>query len=307
MKALIIGAAGFVGWYLITELERSGYEVVGTKLPGEKLDNGVNLDILDEQAITDVITTVNPDKIFHLAAQSSSAIAWKKPLLTVDVNIKGSLNLLEAIRKTSHKAKVLLVGSSEEYGNQDKQPISEDASVNPDNIYAITRSTQNRFGMLYAKAYDLDIVMTRSFNHIGVGHSETFAIPSFSKQIAEIARGKREPVLYVGNLFTKRDYIDVRDVCRAYAALAEKGVSGETYNVGSGKTVALSKIVDMLIGFSGKEIEVKVDSKKLRPIDINELTADISKVTMLTGWRPQIPLEESLQNVYGYYVGNVGV
>ncbi|MDR1001441.1 MAG: GDP-mannose 4,6-dehydratase [Clostridiales bacterium] len=308
MKALIIGAAGFVGRYLIAELERSGYDIAGTKLPFEALKiagqdrnatDVIDLDILNEQAIIDVLNAVNPDKIFHLAAQSSSAIAWKMPQLTVDVNIKGSLNLVEALRKVNYKGKVILVGSSEEYGKQDKMPIREDAPVNPDNVYAITRSTQNRFGALYAKAYGLDIVMTRSFNHIGVGHAETFAIPSFARQVAEIAKGKREPILYVGNLSAKRDYIDVRDVCRAYAALAEKGVSGETYNVGSGHAVALQDIVDTLIRFSGKAIDIKVDVEKLRPIDIDEFCADISKIKAI-GWTPTIALTQSLKEVYEY-------
>jgi GDP-4-dehydro-6-deoxy-D-mannose reductase len=143
--------------------------------------------------------------------------------------------------------------------------------------------------------------MTRSFNHIGIGHKETFAIPSFAQQVADIALSKREPTLYVGNLSIKRDYIDIRDVCKAYLALAEKGVGGETYNIGSGHAVALQDIVEQLIKFSRKEIEIRVDPEKLRPIDTPIIEADTSKISKLTGWRPSIPLEQSLRDVYEYY------
>jgi GDP-4-dehydro-6-deoxy-D-mannose reductase len=147
--------------------------------------------------------------------------------------------------------------------------------------------------------------MTRSFNHVGAGHADTFAIPSFCRQIAEIAAGRREPVLSVGNLSARRDYIDVRDVCRAYADLAEKGASGETYNIGSGRAVSLREIVGMIAGFSGRSVEIRVDPEKLRPLDAPIIEADIGKITALTGWKPAIPLEQALREVYDYYVAKV--
>ncbi|MED9971012.1 MAG: GDP-mannose 4,6-dehydratase, partial [Lachnospira sp.] len=241
MKALVIGGGGFVGPYLVRHLtDDLGYEVTVTKTVKETLtmDNATvrNLDILDMEQIRTLLEEEKADYLFHLAAQSSVAYSWKNPTLTVDVNIKGCINLLEAIRLVDKKPRVLLIGSGEEYGHikKDECPIIEDNVVRPGNIYAATKSCQNMLGRIYSDAYNLDIMMVRAFNHIGPNQTPMFVVADFCKQVADIEKGKQEPVINVGNLSAKRDFTDVRDVVKAYAKLVAGGKRGETYNVGTG-------------------------------------------------------------------------
>jgi GDP-4-dehydro-6-deoxy-D-mannose reductase len=309
MKALIVGAAGFAGRYLIEELSaRCGWEVWATKLPGESVrDSGCeafDVDILDEGAMSGVMARVKPDIVYHLAAQSSVALSWAKPALTVDVNIKGSVNLLEAARKRGGGARVVLIGSGEEYGNvrEEDCPIKETLEAKPQSVYAMTKSAQNQLGRLYAASYGMDVVLTRSFNHIGVGQPARFVAADLCRQVAEIAAGKREGAVNVGNIEVRRDFTDVRDVVRAYRLLGEKGKSGETYNVGSGKAVAVREMVETLIKASGKEMDVKVDEKRLRPVDAPVICADIGKIQRETGWKPETPLEQTLKEQYEWFL-----
>jgi GDP-4-dehydro-6-deoxy-D-mannose reductase len=310
MKALIIGAAGFVGSYLINELAvSSGWTVSATKLPFEQLETEqvriIDLDILDENMVLEILRYEQPDLVYHLAAQSSVALSWEKPALTVDVNIKGAVNLLEAVRRLERKPRVVLIGSSEEYGPvSGDYPVNESVKPNPQSIYALTKYTQNIMGTLFARAYGLDIIATRSFNHIGPGQSSRFVIADFCKQVAEIALKQKESVMYTGNLNVKRDFTDVRDVVRAYALLGIHGKSGETYNIGSGKAVLLSEIVNILVGFSGKEISIVIDKKKLRPIEVLVVCADISKLKKDTGWTPLLSLQQSLHDTYLSFLEN---
>lgn len=308
MKALIIGAAGFVGGYLIDELaENLHWEVFATKLAHEKIDTKsaeiIDLDILCERDIFDVLSKVQPDIIYHLAAQSSVAVSWQKPAVTAEINIKGAINLLEAVRKSAKKSRVVLIGSSEEYGavSENDCPISENYPPNPNNIYAVTKLAQNRLGGLYARSYGLDTVMVRAFNHIGAKQSPQFVVSDFCKQVAEIEAKKRPPIIYVGNLSAKRDFTDVRDIVRAYGLLGTKGKSGETYNVGSGKAVAISEILGEILKLSSAEIEVKVDEKKFRPVDVPIIAADVSKIFADTGWKAEIGVTETLGEVLDYF------
>jgi GDP-4-dehydro-6-deoxy-D-mannose reductase len=310
-KALIIGVTGFVGKHLAKELLDSGWDVHGTRLPTEtaNLDIPVfGLDILDAAATKGILKKVNPDCIFHLAAQSSVAISWKQPALTVDINIKGAINLLEAVREMEIPSRVLLVGSGDEYGHvlPDWLPINEDTSLRPGNIYAMTKISQGMLGQIYARAYGLEIVIVRAFNHIGPGQTETFVVPGFCKQIADIEAGVNAGVIRVGNLEAKRDISDVRDVVRAYRLLADKGISSEIYNVGSGKAVAIGEILDMLIGLSSAKITVEQDPARMRPSDTPVIEADIAKLVACTGWAPEVPLEETLGDVLDEWRGRNG-
>lgn len=308
MRALVIGGGGFVGPYLVNHLhEDLGYEVFVTKTVKEQLtlSNAViyDCDILDKSQITEVLEKVRPDYIFHLAAQSSVSVSWKNPALTIDVNVKGSINVLDAVRELDYKPRILLIGSGEEYGHikQEECPIAEDTVLRPGNIYAATKSCQNMLGGIYAAAYDMDVMMVRAFNHIGPNQTPVFVVADFCKQVAEIEKGKKEPVMYVGNLSAKRDFTDVRDVVRAYALLVEKGVGGETYNVGTGHALAIQQILDRIIALSEKHIEVKVDAAKLRPVDVPVIEPDISKIRECTGWTPQIDLNQTLQETLDYW------
>ena len=308
MKALVIGGGGFVGPYLVRHLtDDLGSEVTVTKTVKETLtmDNATvrNLDILDMEQIRTLLEEEKADYLFHLAAQSSVAYSWKNPTLTVDVNIKGCINLLEAIRLVDKKPRVLLIGSGEEYGHikKDECPIIEDNVVRPGNIYAATKSCQNMLGRIYSDAYNLDIMMVRAFNHIGPNQTPMFVVADFCKQVADIEKGKQEPVINVGNLSAKRDFTDVRDVVKAYAKLVAGGKRGETYNVGTGHAVAIQDILNKIISMSDKDIEVKVDPGKLRPVDVPIIEPDISKIKREVGWEPLIPLEQTLRETLEHW------
>lgn len=306
-KGLIIGAAGFVGNYLINEMHANGMEAYATKLPHEKLENPnanvYDLDIMDKDAIVALLFEIRPDYIFHLAAQSSVGLAWKNPGLTVDVNIKGSLNVMDAIRELFYKPRVLLIGSGEEYGHiqPGETPISETNLLRPGNIYAATKACQNMIGNIYSKAYDMELMMVRAFNHIGPGQAPMFVVSDFCKQVAEAEKGLREPVMMVGNLAAKRDFTDVRDVVKAYVMLMQTGQAGETYNVGSGAAKEIREILDLIISMSDKEIKVEIDPNKIRPVDVPIIEADITKLNQLTGWKPQISLEQTIRETLDYW------
>lgn len=322
MNALIIGAAGFVGSYLIRHCkEDCGWTVSATKMSFETFSyEGVgvyDLDILDRDAIVALLEKLRPDYIFHLAAQSSVAASWKNPGLTIDVNIKGSVNVLDAVRIVRDNSlsgqndipaqpylpRILLIGSGEEYGHirPEETPLPETNALRPGNIYAATKACQNMIGSIYAKAYHLDIMMVRAFNHVGPNQAPMFVVADFCKQVADIEAGLQEPVIRVGNLSAKREFTDVRDVVRAYALLVQKGEPGETYNVGSGHAVAIQDILDQILALSEKEIQVEVDSKKLRPVDVPIIEADTTKLREATGWEKTIELGQTLRETLEYW------
>ena len=311
-KALIIGGAGFVGKYLAEYLSREcGYQVRSTKMKQETLEpegyDVVDMNLLEKQEVVDVIENFAPDYIFHLAAQSSVAVSWSNPQLTVDVNIKGALNLLDVLKEMEYKGRVLLIGSGEEYGriHPDQVPIVEDTVLRPGNIYAATKSCQNMLGTIYAQAYQLELVMVRAFTHVGPRQSPQFVVSDFCKQVVEVEKGLREPVIHVGNLKAKRDFTDVRDVIAAYECLIRQGKSGETYNVGSGKAYEIQEVLDKIIELSGREINVEVEQARLRPIDVPIIEADITKITEQTDWKRKISLKQTLKDTLDYWRANV--
>lgn len=308
MNALIIGAAGFVSGYLSKHLtEDLGWNVTATKMKHEELNipdvNIVSLDILNKQEIIALLFDIKPDCIFHLAAQSSVSVAWKNPALTVDVNIKGSLNVLDAVRELFYKPRILLIGSGEEYGHVRPEdiPIREETLLRPGNLYAATKACQNMIGKIYTDAYDMNIMMVRAFNHIGPNQAPLFVVSDFCKQVVEIERGLQEPVIHVGNLSVFRDFTDVRDVVRAYSAIILQGKRGETYNVGSGKAMEIREMLETILSFSTASITIETDPAKLRPVDVPIIEADTSKLYNLTGWKPLIPFQQTVQETLNYW------
>ena len=307
MKALIIGGAGFVGGYLAAQLLSEGSQVTLTKLPAERLVLAEvrirDLDILQPEQIEKILAEEKPDEIYHLAALSSVALSWKRPELTVDINIKGAVNLLEAQRSIPHKPRTLLIGSGEEYGyvRSEECPIGEENVLRPGNIYAATKACQNMLGRIYAKAYDLPIMMVRAFNHVGPNQNPQFVVADFCSQVARIEAGKQAPVIYTGNRSARRDFTDVRDVVRAYSLIMKKGRPGETYNVGSGKSFSIDEILQKILALSKIEIAVKQDPNRLRPADIPLIEADITKLRRDTGWQPAISLEQTLKDTLAYW------
>ena len=284
MKALIIGAAGFVGGYLIRELSAAGWEVHATCLPIERINEdcpSYPLDILKKEDITAILDEISPDIVYHLAAQSSVSVSWKRPQLTAEINVIGTINLLEALREAKKQnIRTMLIGSGEEYGyiREGACPLSESEPLNPGNIYAATKACQGMIGEIYARAYKMDIIMVRAFNHSGPAQSNIFVISDFCRQIAEIEKGLREPVISVGNLSAKRDFTDVRDVVRAYRLLGEKGVSGTVYNVGRGRAVEIQFILDTALSFAKLPIEVRQDPNRMRASDIPLIEPDVSRI-----------------------------
>ena len=305
MKALITGVDGFVGKYLSEYLLKQKYEVYGTTI-SEKYKNEkikiYKMNLLDEKEVNKVIKMIKPDKIFHLAGQSAVGLSWEKPVLTVNINVNGTLNLLEAVRNYSKDSKILIVGSSDQYGpiKPEECPIKESKIHNPQSPYGVSKKAQEEMCKLYVNAYHTNIIMVRAFNHIGAGQSTNFVVADFASKIAQIEKGS-EPVLKVGNLESFRDFTDVRDIVRGYSLLLEKGKIGEIYNIGSGKEVKVSEILKKLVSMSKKEIKIEIDPNKFRPVDVPLVVCDNSKIKKDTGWETEFLINDTLEEVLEYW------
>ncbi|MFH1186736.1 MAG: GDP-mannose 4,6-dehydratase [Candidatus Levyibacteriota bacterium] len=313
-KIIVTGSTGFVGSYLLKYLASfKKYQIFGTYLTDgslkrlSSLKNEVSFKKLDLNSKKDtqaLIKDIKPDIIFHLAASTSPAQSFKNPLETIVNNVSSELNILESIReKKLFNTKILIVSSAEIYGLVEKKdlPISEDAPLKPTSPYSVSKIAQDFLGLQYYLSYKIPIIRVRPFNHIGPRQSEGFVVPDFAKKIAEIEKGKRESIVNVGNLEAKRDFTDVRDVVRAYILLIEKGIPGEVYNIGSGVSYKISKILEILLSLSSSKIKVEVDKKLLRPADIPELVCNSTKLKKLTGWKPEIPVEKTLKDTLDYW------
>lgn len=305
MKVLITGAGGFVAAHLVDFLraDEPDVEIFGTARPQTTISRGpsaditsVEADLNDPAAAERVMDEVKPDRIVHLAGQSSVHRSWIEPGATLRVNVLGLVNLLDAVRQRRLRPDVLVVGSAEEYGMVDPReiPLKETTPLRPSSPYAVSKVAQAALAGLYGPAGDMKVVLTRTFPHTGPGRGETFAESSFARQIAEIEAGLKPPVLNVGNLEAVRDYTDVRDVVRAYWALLESGRPGEAYNVCSGRGRRMKEMLDILLSHSQAQVEVKLDPKRLRPSDVPVLVGDPRKLRDDTGWEPTRPLENTL-------------
>lgn len=307
MKILITGAAGFVGGHLIEALKDNCKNEISAFVLNEKEAGRVNLpkeniylvDITNASKVKDTVKEVRPDMVFHLAAQSSVGLSWKHPALTYSVNITGTVNILEALKEFSPNARILLVGSAEQYGSVaiDEQPIKETQHLVGNNPYSVSKMAQEAAARLFLKDSNLQIIRVRAFNHIGAGQETKFVIPNWCSQVISMEKDlKKEPCLFVGNINVKRDFTDVRDIVRAYILLAENGKSGEIYNVGSGISHSLEDVLKLIKENSfRKDITWKVDESRLRPSDIEELCADVTKLKSTVDWEPVYTLEQSVK------------
>lgn len=303
MRSFIVGINGFVGQHLAVELAGHGYNVFGMDVTGES-DHISIVNILDREAVHAAVSSIQPDCVFHLAAQASVARSWLDPQQTFDINVKGALNLLDAVRLLKNPARVLILGSSDQYGmvRTEDCPISEDMRIDPRSPYAISKQAQESMARAYIAAYDMDIVLTRSFNHIGPGQRKGFVIADFASQIAAIEKGN-EPVLSVGNLDARRDFTDVRDVVRAYRMLCENGHTGEIYNVGSGFAYSIEQLLQSLLSLSKQPISVQRDPHKMRPSDLPLIQCDNRKLIAHTGWSPEYDIQRTLLDTLNYWRG----
>ncbi|UCC39556.1 MAG: GDP-mannose 4,6-dehydratase [Candidatus Aminicenantes bacterium] len=310
LRVFISGATGFVGKHLISFLASFDYTVFGTSFP-EKPESGEDenifyLDIRSEEEVFKAVKRIQPDWIFHLAAVSNVRHSWEKRKETLETNLMGTFYLFEAARKFTPQARILFVSSSDVCGvlSPIEEALSEDDSTPVVSPYAFTKVNGEILSKFYAQVEELDIVVARSFPHTGPGQSPDFVCSDWACQIAQIEKGKTEPVIKVGNIEVKRDFLDVRDVVRAYALLMQQGKSGEVYNVCSGRAVSLSEILDLFLSLSSQEIEAQVDSQKLRKADIPLLLGDNKKIKQETSWEPQIPLKQSLIDLLDYWRQN---
>ncbi|ADZ85495.1 GDP-mannose 4,6-dehydratase [Cellulosilyticum lentocellum] len=301
MKALITGITGFVGKHLANELHRNNYEVYGADIIA-KDENTLECDILDRVSIQNVLEQVKPNVIFHMAGQSSVAKSWSNPNLTFDLNVKGTINLLETIKMFDNEIQVLLIGSSDQYGKITVQDgiVNEEVPLCPATPYAVSKCAQEELGKLYHSAYGMNIYLTRSFNHIGIGQSKGFVIPDVASGIAEIEKHKSD-TLKIGNLAVKRDFCDVKDIVRAYRLIVEKGRSGVVYNVGSGESYCIQELVDKLIAMSKCTIKIERDPSRMRPSDVPCIQCDHSRLTQEIGWQPEIEIEKTLKDILDYF------
>jgi GDP-4-dehydro-6-deoxy-D-mannose reductase len=260
-------------------------------------------DLTDAGSVEKLIAAVQPHRIFHLAAQSFVQSSFDEPAATLQTNILAQLNVLEAVRRHDDQVRIHVAGSSEEYGlvRPDEVPMKETNPLRPLSPYAVSKVAQDKLAWQYFKSYGLHIVITRGFNHTGPRRGLIFVTSTFARQIAEIEAGLREPVLQVGDLTTKRDWTDVRDMVRAYWLALDQAEPGESYNVGSGRTWSIREMLDLLLSFSGAEIRLQEDPARLRPSDVPILWADVSKFRAATGWEPRIPFEQTLRDLLDYW------
>jgi len=309
MRVFVTGAEGFVGGHLLEHLVAAGDEVGGTALSadllGEHIPEGVTVrecDITQPSVIGQIVSDFSPGAIVHLAAVSSVAQSRRMPELTARVNVVGTVNLLEAA-SASGRPRTLVISSSEVYGPvaEDECPVSEEHPVNPQSLYATSKLCAEMFARHYVQARKLPVVILRPFNHTGPRQSPLFVCSSFARQIAMIEAGRSEPVLKVGNLEARRDFLDVRDVVRAYRLALQSGDEGATYNICSGTAVSVRHILDVLLSLSDARIEVRVSEELLRPLDLPVLLGSHERFTKATGWEPAIRLETTLSDLLEYW------
>lgn len=313
MRILITGITGFVGRHLARYLiKEDKNEILGLGLRVKDFDIGspsgqievLGVDIKDREDIENVIEKFKPQQIYHLAAQSSVSYSWENPIETFNINVFGGINILESLKKYCPTCKTLIVCTAEEYGESEikDEAISEDFKIYPSNPYAISKSALDFFSTTYHRAYNLPIFVSRSFNHIGPGQSERFVCSDFAKQIAIMEKDRSSSTLKVGNIEAIRDFLDVRDVVKAYNYIVNRGKVGEVYNVCSGKKYKISELLKILISLSSRDdIRVEIDKNRFRPVDIDIMYGDNSKLRSHTGWEPEYKIETSLRDTLDYW------
>ena len=325
-RVLITGITGFAGSHLADHLLSGGYEVWGMKRWRSPMDNvagikkdvkWVHADLLDFQSLVKVIREADPAYIYHLAAQSNVPTSWEAPSITLDTNVKGTMNLLEAVQslireKDSYSGapilspyvRILLAGSSEEYGfvNENEVPIKETNPLRPLSPYGVSKVAADLLGYQYHKTYGLEIIRTRAFNHTGPRRGSVFACSSFAKQIIEVRRGNRR-FIEVGDLSTIRDFTDVRDTVLAYEKVLMKGEPGEVYNICTGKGIKIGDMLDLLLKVAAPtKVELKFNEERTRSSDVRILIGNCDKLKKITNWHPRIKFKDTLTDLLDYWV-----
>jgi GDP-4-dehydro-6-deoxy-D-mannose reductase len=310
-KYLITGYSGFVSRHFLEYLDK---KEIHASIKGLDIQNPEfsctpyrnirvdfeKIDLLDQNRVESIIFNFQPDYIVHLASYSSVAFSWKEPILSFQNNMNIYLNLLESVRKLNQPVRILSIGSSEEYGNVDEKslPLTEGHIPRPVSPYAVARVSQEMISKVYVDGYGLDIIMTRSFNHIGPFQRDIFVISSFAKQLVEIKKsGNRSGELVTGDTSIVRDFLDVRDVVVAYDLLLKRGKPGEIYNVCSGKGTSLNDVIGIMAKTLDLNIRTRVNEKLVRPDDNKIIIGSNEKIRREVGWDTTIPLDQSLADI----------
>ncbi len=314
MKALITGTTGFAGSHLVEYLfeHQPQVEVFGIKRWRSPMENIAHLagrlnlvetDLTDYHSVYGMLKEVRPDLIFHLAAQSFVPTSWNSPAATFETNVVGQIHIFEAVRSLSLDPSIQIACSSEEYGlvHPEETPMTEANPLRPLSPYAVSKIAQDYLGYQYFQSYGLKVVRTRGFNHTGPRRGDVFVVANFAKQLARIKGGLAEPVIRVGNLDAMRDFTDVRDMVRAYWLAATRGKPGEVYNIASGEAIVIKDLLDRLIELTEVEVEIQEDPERMRPSDVEILIGDSSKFRNDTGWKPEIPFEQTLRDTVDYW------
>ena len=317
MNVLITGAGGFVGGHLLTHLSQTADLTLHGMLATEaerrpaleaQCSHLWIVDIRDPAAVHAALSEIQPERIYHLAGQAYGPQSFEDPRDTLETNVRGTLNLLEGVRRLNLPARVLVVGSAEVYGvvRADQLPVTEDTPFAPSSPYSVSKVGQDMLALQYNLAHHVFTVRVRPFNHIGPGQNNRFAISNWAMQIAEAEQGKREPVVYVGLLDATRDFTDVRDVVRAYSLAINKGQSGSVYNVCTGQTHSMKVVLDKLVALSKVPIEIRFDKDRVRPTEIPVMVGDYRRLREQTGWEPLISLDQSLRDALDGWRQQVG-
>lgn len=312
-RVLITGITGFAGSHLADHLlQRGNYEIHGLYRWRSRMENITHItdkveliegDVRDAISMRHLVEEIKPDWVFHLAAQSYVPMSWKAPVETLSTNIEGEANLLEACRKAECDPVIHIAGSSEEYGlvYPDEVPIKESNPLRPLSPYGVSKVAQDLLAFQYFQSYGLKVVRTRAFNHTGPRRGDVFVTSNFARQIVAIEKGKDNPVIKVGNLEAVRDFTDVRDVARAYTLAVEKGKPGEVYNIASGTGIKISELLAKLVEMAHVSIEIRQDSERMRPSDVEFLVGDSTKFRNQTGWKPGIAFDKTLSDILDYW------
>lgn len=302
---LIFGISGFVGNYLATEFFNNGYKIFGTDVQvSDNLPDYVDFeicDLLDGKAVKQCICKVQPTHIINLAAISSVGMSWNVPQKTVEVNVVGALNVLEAVKDINKDIKVMFIGSSEEYAVSDV-PIDEKSQLDSNNPYGISKIMQENFARLYRERFGIKVYCVRAFNHTGVGQNENFVIPNWCKQAADIEKSGRSGVIKVGNLEAERDFSDVRDIVNAYRIIIESDDCTKIYNVGSGQTYKLSDLLDYIISLASQKIIIEFDPERIRPVDNRVICCNKKLIENELNWKSNYSIFETLNEIYSFFL-----
>ena len=307
MRVLVTGGTGFVGRHLVQLLARHRHTVFATYLtaPADALPSAelLGCDMRNPDQVLRTVRLAQPQQVYHLAGLSSVTKSFAEARQVWEANVFAAMNLLDALRETAPKARILLVGSGQCYGRvaRDRLPITEDEPAAPENPYAASKAAADLLGLQFFHSCELNVVRARPFNHTGPGQSPDFVCSNLARQVAEISAGLRPPKLCLGNLRVERDFSDVRDVVRAYELLLRHGQAGQAYNVASGRGVAISAVVRILQSFCPVRFKVEVERSRVRAGEVDRLFGSNRKLRRTTGWKPEYPLSRTLRDLYSHW------